>query len=183
MFFFVYQRCLKNKLILFFFFFFLEYPSGVKRIKRTLSPTTSTSIFINGNDDNSEQDDDEDDEDDERDSSSNPTTMSPKTILTCPICGSTYHRLGHLLRHGKRKHHIDLSNYDGLNTFDMLTTQTNQIETSDIELNKTSTEQIISMKTEDINSSKKLSQQSSKLHQNSIFFSSIEKKTNSIFFF
>ncbi len=132
----------------------LEQPSGIKRVKRTLSPTTSTSIFINGNDDNSEEDDDneyDDDEDDERDSSSNPTTMSPKTILTCPTCGSTYHRLGHLLRHAKRKHHIDLSNYDGQHTLDLFTTQINQIETSNIELNKNSTEQINKLRTEDLN--------------------------------
>ncbi len=147
-------------------FFFLEHPSGVKRVKRTLSPTTSTGIFINGdNDDNSEDNDEDDDEDDddERDSSSNPTTMSPRTILTCPTCGSTYHRLGHLIRHAKRKHHIDLSNYDGPYTFDMLTTQTNQIETSNIESNKNSTEQIVA-KTEDLNSTKKSLQKSSKFN-------------------
>ncbi len=84
--------------------------------------------------------------------------MSPKTILTCPTCGSTYHRLGHLLRHAKRKHHMDLSKYDGPHTFDMLTTQTNQIETSDREIDKNSKEQL---KTEDINSSKKSPQQTS----------------------
>jgi hypothetical protein len=129
-----------------------EYPSGVKRVKRTLSPN----VFLNGTNDHSEGDDDneyDDDEDDERDSSTNPTTMSPKTILTCPTCGSTYHRLGHLLRHAKRKHHMDLSKYDGPHTFDMLTTQTNQIETSDREIDKNSKEQL---KTEDINSSKKI---------------------------
>jgi hypothetical protein len=43
-------------------------------------------------------------------------------MLTCPICGSTYHRLGHLLRHSKRKHHIDLSNSNQSHTFDMLPT-------------------------------------------------------------
>ncbi len=85
--------------------------------------------------------------------------MSPKTILTCPTCGSTYHRLGHLLRHAKRKHHMDLSKYDGPRTFDMLTTQTNQIETSDMEIDKNSKEQL---KTDDINSSKKSPQQTSK---------------------
>jgi len=89
--------------------------------------------------------------------------MSPKTILTCPTCGSTYHRLGHLIRHAKRKHHIDLSNYDGPYTFDMLTTQTNQIETSNIESNKNSTEQIVA-KTEDLNSTKKSLQKSSKFN-------------------
>jgi hypothetical protein len=93
--------------------------------------------------------------------------MSPKTILTCPSCGSTYHRLGHLLRHAKRKHHIDLSNYDGPHTFDMLTSQTNQLETSDIESNKISKEQIT---TEDINSSEKSSQQQSKSNINSFLF-------------
>jgi hypothetical protein len=89
--------------------------------------------------------------------------MSPRTILTCPTCGSTYHRLGHLIRHAKRKHHIDLSNYDGPYTFDMLTTQTNQIETSNIESNKNSTEQIVA-KTEDLNSTKKSLQKSSKFN-------------------
>ncbi len=93
--------------------------------------------------------------------------MSPRTILTCPSCGSTYHRLGHLLRHAKRKHHIDLSNYDGPHTFDMLTSQTNQPETSTIELNKSSKEQ---MQTEDMNSSEKLPQQQSKSTINSVFF-------------
>lgn len=43
-------------------------------------------------------------------------------MLTCPICGSTYHRVGHLLRHAKRKHHIDLSNSNQSNTFDTLPT-------------------------------------------------------------
>jgi hypothetical protein len=68
--------------------------------------------------------------------------MLSNTSLTCPECGSTYHRLGHLLRHAKRKHHIDLSNSDGLHTFDMLTTLTNQIPISDIVINN-SNEQII----------------------------------------
>lgn len=95
--------------------------------------------------------------------------MSPKTILTCPTCSSTYHRLGHLIRHAKRKHHIDLSNYNGPYTFDMLTTQTNQSEISDLELNKTSTKQIISIQKEDLNLSKKLSQQSSKLKKRNSF--------------
>jgi len=96
--------------LIFFFLFQLEHSSGVKRIKRTSSPI-STNLCINSSDDNSESDDDYDDE---RDSSFNSTTM-----LTCPICGSTYHRLGHLLRHAKRKHHIDLSKSD---TFDILST-------------------------------------------------------------
>jgi hypothetical protein len=91
--------------------------------------------------------------------------MSSKTILTCPTCGSTYHRLGHLLRHAKRKHHIDLSNYDGPHTFDILTSQTNHIETSDSALNINIKEQINPMKIEDINSSDKSSQQQSKLNQ------------------
>jgi predicted DsbA family dithiol-disulfide isomerase len=58
-------------------------------------------------------------------------------MLICPICGSTYHRLGHLLRHAKRKHHIDLSNSNQSNTFDML-------PTSNIERNN-SNEQIDTM--------------------------------------
>lgn len=95
--------------------------------------------------------------------------MSSKTMLTCPTCGSTYHRLGHLLRHAKRKHHIDLSNYTGPETFDMLTTQTNQNEISNIELNKNSTEQIIAMQKEAINSSKKSSQQSSISYKRKFF--------------
>jgi hypothetical protein len=151
------------------FFFLIEHVCGIKRVKRTLSPTTSTSIFINSNNDNSEHDDDDeydDDEDDERDSSSNPTTMSPKSMLTCPSCDSTYHRLGHLLRHAKRKHRIDLSSYDGPHTFDMLTSQTNQLETSDIELNKDSKEQ---MHTEDMKPCEKSSQQPSKSNINSFF--------------
>jgi hypothetical protein len=45
--------------------------------------------------------------------------MLSNTMLTCPICGSTYHRIGHLLRHAKRKHHIDLSNSNQSNTFDI----------------------------------------------------------------
>ena len=94
---------------------------------------------------------------------------SSKTILTCPTCGSTYHRLGHLLRHAKRKHHIDLSNYDGPHTFDILTSQTNHIETSNIELNKNITEQINPMKTDVIDSSEKSSQPQSKLTQHSFF--------------
>jgi transposase-like protein len=161
------------------FFFLIEHVCGIKRVKRTLSPTTSTSIFINSNNDNSEHDDDDeydDDEDDERDSSSNPTTMSPKSMLTCPSCDSTYHRLGHLLRHAKRKHRIDLSSYDGPHTFDMLTSQTNQLETSDIELNKDSKEQ---MHTEDMKPCEKSSQQPSKSNINSFF---VLKKTNQIFF-
>ncbi|CAF0881352.1 unnamed protein product [Adineta steineri] len=142
-----------------------EHSLGVKRVKRTLSPQTPTNIFVNGNNDNSDQEDDDDefdddeDEDDERDSTSNPTTMSPKAILTCPTCGSTYHRLGHLLRHAKRKHRIDLSNYDGPHTFDILTSQTNQIETSDIELNKNFKEQINPIIAENMDLSDKSSQQ------------------------
>ncbi|CAF2335449.1 unnamed protein product [Rotaria sp. Silwood2] len=149
-----------------------EHSSGIKRVKRTVSPSTPTNIFINGADNNSESDDDheyddddddddndDEDEDDERDSSSNPTTMSPKAILTCPICSSTYHRLGHLLRHAKRKHHTDLSNYDGQHTFENLTSQVNQIETSEIEINSTSKEQINLANTEDIEPSEKASQQ------------------------
>jgi hypothetical protein len=103
-------------------FFQLEHSFGAKRVKRTSSPI-STNLYINSSDDNSESDDDDDD--DERDSSSNPITMLSKTMLTCPICGSTYHRLGHLLRHAKRKHHIDLSNSNQSQTLDMLTTSTN----------------------------------------------------------
>jgi hypothetical protein len=63
--------------------------------------------------------------------------MLSNTMLTCPICGSTYHRLGHLLRHAKRKHHIDLSNSNQSHTFDML-------PTSNIERNN-SNEQIDTM--------------------------------------
>lgn len=71
-------------------------------MKRTPSPSS---------DDNLESDDDDDDE---RDSSLNPISM-----LTCPLCGTSYHRLGHLLKHAKRKHHIDLSNSDQINSFDL----------------------------------------------------------------
>ena len=90
--------------------------------------------------------------------------MSPKSILTCPICSSTYHRLGHLVRHAKQKHHMDLSNYDGPHTFNMLTTQINQNEVSDVESNKNSIEHFNSMQTEEIIPPKKSSQQSSKLN-------------------
>jgi hypothetical protein len=96
------------------FFFQLEHSLGAKRVKRTSSPIP-TNLYINSSDDYSESDDN----DDERDSSLNPTTMLSNTMLTCPICSSTYHRLGHLLRHAKRKHHIDLSNSTELQTFDM----------------------------------------------------------------
>lgn len=92
----------------------LEYLSGAKRIKRTSSPI-STNLYINSSNTNS-------DSDDERDSSLNSTTGLSNTILTCPICNSTYHRLGHLVRHAKRKHHTDLSNYTQSHSFDILTT-------------------------------------------------------------
>jgi hypothetical protein len=98
--------------------FKLEHLSGAKRVKRTSSPI-ATNLYINSSDENSESDDDDDDE---RDSSLNSTTILSNTVLTCPICGSTYHRLGHLLRHAKRKHHLDLSNYNQSNTFDILPT-------------------------------------------------------------
>ncbi|UJR33797.1 hypothetical protein I4U23_021222 [Adineta vaga] len=143
-----------------------EHPFGVKRVRRTLSPPTPSNLFINGNDNNnSEHDDDDDnesndsDEDDERDSSSDPTTMSPRTILTCPTCGSTYYRLGHLIRHAKRKHRIDLSNYDGPHTFDILTSQTNHVESSDIDLTKNSKEQMNSIEIDTTDLSEKPCQQ------------------------
>ena len=79
--------------------FSFEYLSDAKRIKRTSSPIT-TNLYINSSDENSEFDEEEDYDEDERDST---------TVITCPICNSTYHRLGHLLRHAKRKHQIDLS--------------------------------------------------------------------------
>ena len=138
---------------------------GAKRVKRAVSPPTATilpNIFINRSNENSEDDenseeDDEDDEDDddERDSSGNQTAMPPNTFLTCPICSSTYHRLGHFLRHAKRKHHVDLSNYHGPQTFEMLTAQIHQMETANMEINKRSMEQMNSIRTEDINLSKK----------------------------
>ncbi|CAF5223252.1 unnamed protein product, partial [Rotaria magnacalcarata] len=85
--------------------------------------------------------------------------MSPQTIFTCPICSSTYHRLGHLVRHAKRKHRIDLSNYEGQNTFDTLTSQAvNQIQTADIEINSNSKEGIDLLNTEDIDATEKSSQ-------------------------
>jgi len=127
---------------------------------------------VNRNNDNSEDDDDDDEDDeddDERDPSSNPTTMSPNTFLTCPICSSTYHRLGHFLRHAKRKHHIDLSNYHGPHTFDMLTAQIHQMETANMEINKNSIEQINPIKTEEITASKKSTPPSSNLKLNSLF--------------
>ncbi|CAF1186888.1 unnamed protein product [Adineta steineri] len=99
-----------------------EHSSSVKRIKRTPS-ALSTNLYINSSDNNSEFESDVDD-DDERDSSLNLTTISPQTILTCPICDSTYHRLGHLIRHAKRKHRIDLSNYDQTHSFDTFSSNT-----------------------------------------------------------
>lgn len=90
--------------------------------------------------------------------------MSPDTILTCPICSSTYHRLGHLVRHAKRKHRIDLSNYEGQNTYDVLTSQVaNQIQAPDNDLNPNSKEQIDLTSTEDADMSERPSQQQSKL--------------------
>ncbi|CAF1262492.1 unnamed protein product [Adineta ricciae] len=141
-----------------------DHPFGVKRVRRTLSPTTPPNVFVNDHDDNnSKQGDDSDtsdeDDDDERDSSSNPTTMSPKAVLICPTCGSTYHRLGHLIRHAKRKHRIDLSNYDGPETFDILTSQTNQMESSDLEVNKNSKEQVDMSKIDETDSLDKPSEQ------------------------
>ncbi len=97
----------------------LEYLSGAKRIKRTSSPI-STNLYINSSNTNS-------DSDDERDSSLNSTTELSNTILTCPICNSTYHRLGHLVRHAKRKHHTDLSNsFDIITTADMEKNNSNE---------------------------------------------------------
>ena len=89
--------------------------------------------------------------------------MSIKTSLTCPVCSITYSRLGHLIRHGKRKHHIDLSNYDGSHPFDRLRSETNNIKTSEIENNQNSKEEIKATKTEEIHPSEKSSQQPSKL--------------------
>jgi hypothetical protein len=75
-------------------------------VKRTPSPSS---------DENSELDDDDDDDEDyERDSS-----LGPTGILTCPLCGTTFPRLRHLVKHAKRKHHIDLSNSDQANSFDL----------------------------------------------------------------
>ncbi|CAF0883493.1 unnamed protein product [Rotaria sordida] len=91
----------------------IEQLSVAKRVKRTTSPI-STSLYINTSDESSQSDDDE------RDSSSNPREIYSNTILTCPICGSNYNRLGHLSRHVKRKHHLDLSNSDYSQTFDIL---------------------------------------------------------------
>lgn len=92
-----------------FLLFCLEHLSGAKRVKRTSSPI-STNLYINSSDDNLESDDD-----DERDSLTDPTT-----VLTCPLCGSTYHRLSHLFKHAKRKHHLDLSNSHTTNPSDLL---------------------------------------------------------------
>jgi hypothetical protein len=144
----------------------------IKRIKRALSPPTAaaalTNIFINRSnensevDENSEEEEDEDDNDDERDSSANQIAMPPNTFLTCPICSSTYHRLGHFLRHAKRKHHVDLSNYHGPHTFEMLTAQIHQMEAANMEVNKKPMEQLNSIRTEEMNLSKKPIQPSSK---------------------
>ncbi|UJR13498.1 hypothetical protein I4U23_000512 [Adineta vaga] len=99
---------------------FNEHSSSAKRIKRASSPIP-TDLYENSSDDNSELDDEVDD-DDEPDSALNSSAISSNALLTCPICNSTYQRLGHLVRHAKRKHRIDLSNYDQLQSFDMLPT-------------------------------------------------------------
>lgn len=145
-----------------FVFLFIDISPAIKRIKRTSSPTN---VLINGINDHSE-DDDEDDEESEEDDERDSTAMSPKTFLTCPVCNSTYHRLGHLLRHAKRKHHMDLSNYDGPHTFDMLTAQIRPMETTEIENNRDSIESLDLIKTEDINGSKRSAQSSSKFSPN-----------------
>ena len=80
-------------------------------MKRTSSPI-STNLYINSSDDHLES------EDDERDSSSN-----PRTIFPCPLCGTTFDRLDHLLKHAKRKHHLDLSNTNGRNAIDQFPTE------------------------------------------------------------
>lgn len=80
-------------------------------MKRTPSPL-STNLYIHSSDEHLES------EDDERDSSSN-----TKPMLICPLCGTTYDRLDHLLKHAKRKHHLDLNNTNGINPFDQLSTE------------------------------------------------------------
>ncbi|CAF1190792.1 unnamed protein product [Rotaria sp. Silwood1] len=102
----------------------IEQLSIVKRVKRTSSPI-STSLYINSSDESNETDDD-----DERDSSLNKKEIYSNGILTCPICSSTYNRLGHLSRHVKRKHHIDLSNSIYSETFSLLTKSNIQLNNS-----------------------------------------------------
>ena len=79
------------------------------------------------NDDDDVDDDnnniDNDDVNDERDSSLDPTAMQSTNHLTCPTCSSTFLRLADLLQHLNRKHHIDLSNYEESEIFDILATQ------------------------------------------------------------
>ncbi len=91
-------------------------------MKRTSSPI-STNLYNNSSDDNSESDND--DYDDERDSSLNPTSM-----LTCPLCGTTYHRFNHLVRHAKRKHQIDLSNSNQTNSLDLFSSSNIELKDS-----------------------------------------------------
>ncbi|CAF1648913.1 unnamed protein product [Adineta ricciae] len=89
-----------------------EHSSAAKRIKRAPSPVPSADVYGNTSDDNSEFDDDE------RDSPLNSSATPSNALLTCPVCNSTYQRLGQLVRHAKRRHRIDLSHYDQAQAFE-----------------------------------------------------------------
>lgn len=69
----------------------------MKRLKRA-SSSLSTHLFLNG------QHAEHSDEDDERDSA-----VEPSSDVTCSTCQMSYPNLAQLIRHGKRKHQIDLS--------------------------------------------------------------------------
>ena len=115
----------------------LEHVSGAKRIKRT------SSSAVLADDHSSDSDEQEDDDEDEPDSSS-------KLTLVCPACGSTFHRFGHLMRHAKRKHHMDLSTYDESGALELQPVETNPIDSSDNEVNRDTTKETQTIKTEDV---------------------------------
>ena len=86
-----------------------EQTAGVKRVKRTPSPSSE---------ENSESEVDEDD-----------SALDARNMLTCPLCGIPYPGLDRLIRHAKRKHHVDLANSEQINSFDRLSSS--NIESKD----------------------------------------------------
>ncbi|CAF0852979.1 unnamed protein product [Didymodactylos carnosus] len=113
--------------------------NSVKRVKRELSAVLNTTAYINLNDDESSQLENEEGEDEEEEVGENDDGECARdeakeedlasSRLTCPICQSTYRRIGHLRRHMERKHNIETltANSNDLRQQQM-TYDTNQIK-------------------------------------------------------
>lgn len=127
----------------------LDRLSAKKRLRTTSfnassSRTVKTLDSVNHVVQNTERDcDDNEDETrdyDERDSPVIDSKLSSRILLTCPVCGLSYHRLNKLFRHAKRQHSIDLSHQHGSNLFGVFKNEADETENDDHDENKHSDE-------------------------------------------